>query len=143
MRTFHSSSTQQTIELGKKFALELLPGDIVALQGNLGSGKTHFVIGICEGLGGCVHATSPTFTMINEYEAASVKIVHIDLYRIVKREELIELGIDEYFNNECICLIEWPELMTEMFPKNHIRVMIDYGVGDNERLISIAQTVSA
>lgn len=143
MRTFHTRSTQETIELGKKFASELSGGDVVALHGNLGSGKTHFVIGVCEGLGVGVHATSPTFTMINEYDAAVGKVVHIDLYRVAKRQEVTELGIEEYFNDECVCLIEWPGLIDDILPKNCLHIHLEYGASDTERRIRINEAVHA
>ena len=80
------------------------PGDVVGLIGELGSGKTQFVSGVCEGLGVTVRVTSPTFTLINEYPAPAGNVVHIDLYRIDTGAELAELGIEEYFNDRNICL---------------------------------------
>lgn len=132
-----SASPEETVALGRQFALQLRPGDVVALSGNLGSGKTHFISGICEGLGVHMHATSPTFTLINEYDAPFGKVVHIDLYRINKPAELRELGIEEYFNERCICFIEWPEVMAALLPARRYDVRIEYGGSDNERVIAI------
>jgi tRNA threonylcarbamoyladenosine biosynthesis protein TsaE len=132
-----SASPEETIALGRQFARQLRPGDVVALSGNLGSGKTHFISGVCEGLGAQMHATSPTFTLINEYDAPFGKVVHVDLYRINKSAELRELGIEEYFNERCICLIEWPEVMAELLPVRCFDVRIEYGASDNERLVEI------
>ena len=135
MRT---SSPEETRGVGKEIARLLRPGDIVALTGNLGSGKTQFVGGVCSGLGVQVHATSPTFTMINEYEAPFGKVVHIDLYRINAPSELRELGIEEYFNDRCICLIEWAETIAALLPPARFDVSIGYGASDFERVISIS-----
>lgn len=132
-----SASPEATLAIGRQFAQRLRPGDVVAVRGNLGSGKTHFISGVCEGLGVRMHATSPTFTLINEYDAPFGKVVHMDLYRINKPAELRELGIEEYFNEHCICLIEWPEVMEEMLPSRRFDVRIEYGNGDHERLIAL------
>ena len=85
-----------------------------------------------------VHATSPTFTMINEYEAPFGKVVHIDLYRINAPSELRELGIEEYLNDRCICLIEWAETIAVLLPPARFDVSIGYGASDFERVISIS-----
>ncbi|MEK7670791.1 MAG: tRNA (adenosine(37)-N6)-threonylcarbamoyltransferase complex ATPase subunit type 1 TsaE [Bacteroidota bacterium] len=138
MKTYLTRSPQHTIDLGNVFAARLKPGDIVTLTGNLGSGKTKFVVGVCEGLRVHGHVASPTFTFINEYNAPFGKVVHIDLYRINKRSEIDELGIEEYFNDNCICLIEWPEMIPDMLPPTRFEVKIEYGSNDNEREISIA-----
>jgi tRNA threonylcarbamoyladenosine biosynthesis protein TsaE len=135
-------SPQETFDLGKTFSRQLKPGDVVALIGNLGSGKTHFVAGVCEGLGVQVHATSPTFTLINEYDGIACKVVHIDLYRINKLSELREVGIEEYFDTTCICLIEWAEMISAMLPEKHFTVRLEHGGTDTERLISIDELVA-
>jgi len=134
-----SRSQEETIALGRAFAASLQPGDVVALYGSLGSGKTRFVSGVCEGLGARMHATSPTFTLINEYPAPFGTVVHVDLYRIKSRSELAELGIEEYFSEECICLIEWAEAVTEMLPHRHYEVRLSLGEDDASRLIEIRE----
>ncbi len=143
MRTYHTHSPRETVELGRTFAAQLKPGDCVALSGALGSGKTQFVIGVCEGLQVLGHATSPTFTFINEYKAPWGTVVHIDLYRIETSSELHELGIEEYFNDQCICLIEWPEVIADRLPPRHYAVQLRHGAGENEREISIQEAVPA
>lgn len=143
MNAYHTRSPQDTINLGKSFAAQLQPGDIVTLTGNLGSGKTQFVIGVCQGLRVHAHVASPTFTLINEYDAQFGKVVHIDMYRINKRSEVDELGIEEYFNESCICLIEWPEIISDMLSPKRFDVKIEYGLDDNERHISINEVVAA
>lgn len=143
MNRYVSHSAEETRALGRTFARTLRPGDCVALSGPLGSGKTQFVIGVCEGLGATAHATSPTFTFINEYDAPFGTVVHVDLYRIEKRSELFDLGIEEYFNERCICLIEWPELIVELLPPRHHEVHLRHGATENEREITIRQAVPA
>lgn len=143
MRTYRTRSPRETVEVGRTFAAQLKPGDCVALSGTLGSGKTQFVIGVCEGLQARSHATSPTFTFINEYNAPFGTVVHIDLYRIEKVSELDELGVEEYFNDRCICLIEWPEVIADRLPPRHYAVQFQHGATENEREISIREAVPA
>ncbi len=143
MKKFFSGSASETAALGKAFAQELMPGDVVTLTGNLGSGKTRFVVGMCEGLHAHGHVASPTFTIINEYDAPFGKVVHIDLYRINRRAEIRELGIEEYFTDICICMIEWPELVSDLLPPKRYDIVIDYGEGENDRVISVREVVSA
>ncbi|MBX2991853.1 MAG: tRNA (adenosine(37)-N6)-threonylcarbamoyltransferase complex ATPase subunit type 1 TsaE [Bacteroidetes bacterium] len=143
MKKFLSGSADETAALGKTFAQELRPGDVVTLSGNLGSGKTRFVVGMCEGLHAHGHVASPTFTIINEYEAPFGKVIHIDLYRINRRTEIRELGIEEYFTDRCICMIEWPELVSDLLPSKRFEVVIDFGTGENDRVISVKESVPA
>jgi tRNA threonylcarbamoyladenosine biosynthesis protein TsaE len=137
MKRFVTHAPEETVALGKSFAASLKPGDVVALSGNLGSGKTLFVMGVCDGLGAQGHISSPTFTLINEYPALFGVVVHIDLYRIRTRVELAELGIDEYFNDRTVTLIEWGESMFDLLPAAHYRVKIEAGVLERDREISI------
>ena len=139
MKTLRSQSPEETVEIGRAFGRTLSPGDVVAIVGNLGSGKTHFVRGVCEALGVQGRATSPTFTIINEYPAAFGAVVHIDLYRIDSRAEIAELGIEEYFNQNCICLIEWAEAVQEFLPLHHHLVALSHGSTDEEREIVISE----
>ncbi len=139
MTPIPSHSEDETAALGRTFAASLRPGDVVALFGTLGSGKTRFITGVCEALGARIHATSPTFTLINEYPAPFGSVVHIDLYRIGSRNELAELGIEEYFSDECICLIEWAELVRDILPRRHFEVQLSHGATDSERTIDIRE----
>ncbi len=118
---FISTSQEETIEFGRKFASELCPGDIVIFQGNLGSGKTTLIRGICAGLAVEEVVTSPTFTLINEYHG-TFPVYHFDFYRITSEIELHDLGVEEYFYGEGICLIEWPKVVHELLPKNRIEI---------------------
>lgn len=135
MKSVPSHSTDETIQLGRTFGMTLKPGDIVVLSGELGAGKTKFITGVCESMGVHGHVGSPTFTLINEYPATRCTVVHIDLYRITSERELIELGVEEYFNERYICLIEWGERMREFLPPSRIFVTLAYGKTDTERVI--------
>jgi tRNA threonylcarbamoyladenosine biosynthesis protein TsaE len=132
-----TTSAGETAALGRTLARQLKPGDVVALSGQLGSGKTCFVQGVCEALGVRTHVGSPTFTLINEYPAPFGTVVHIDLYRISSMRELAALGIQEYFTERCICLVEWPELAGPLLPPGHFTVGFRHGGGDTERVITI------
>ncbi len=143
MTTIVTHSRDETIALGSSFASSLKPGDVVALFGRLGSGKTQFVAGVCTGLGVTAHVGSPTFTLINEYPAGDATVVHIDLYRIAGRAELAELGIEEYFRPDAVTLIEWAEPVLDLLPPSHYEVKLEYGDGDLERVISIREHAGA
>ena len=142
MTTVRTHSGDETIALGRSFARSLMPGSVVGLVGNLGSGKTQLVIGVCDGLGVTAHVASPTFTLINEYGAAFGTVAHIDLYRITTRLELAELGIEEYFNDRCICLIEWAERLMDVLPDWAHLVTIAYGAGEKERVFTFEQVAN-
>lgn len=135
-KNFISNSPEDTFQIARNFSYELKPGDIVALKGNLGSGKTIFVKGICEGLEAKENPLSPTFSIINEYYG-KYKIYHFDFYRIKDIEELYDIGYEDYFNDESICLIEWADLFEEVLPENYILVSIEFGETENQRIISI------
>ena len=124
-------------ELGVRLAGELAPGDTVALNGDLGAGKTCLIQGICRGLGVQDWVNSPTFILINEYRGrADVPIYHFDLYRIQAPEELEDLGAEEYFSSAGICLIEWAERAAALLPPQRVEVELAW-VADQVRRITI------
>jgi tRNA threonylcarbamoyladenosine biosynthesis protein TsaE len=101
---------------------------ILAFYGAMGSGKTTIIKAICRTLGAIDIATSPTFTLVNEYKTATGEsIYHIDFYRIKKHEEVFDLGIEEYFSSGTWCLMEWPELIEEFLPEKTIKISIKVG----------------
>jgi tRNA threonylcarbamoyladenosine biosynthesis protein TsaE len=132
-----SHSVEETIEQGKWFASSLRPGDIVALSGTLGTGKTQFAIGICRGLGIEHGVLSPSFTIINEYEGEDFDVAHIDLYRLEGKEEVAMLGLEEYLDSLAVCLIEWPEKDPAILRDDTWRVFFEHGSVENERLITV------
>ncbi|MBM4165373.1 MAG: tRNA (adenosine(37)-N6)-threonylcarbamoyltransferase complex ATPase subunit type 1 TsaE [Ignavibacteria bacterium] len=135
--TFVSRSETDTIDLGKTFARQLRSNDIVALFGNLGSGKTRFVQGICNALNVEHNISSPTFTLINEYKSDKGKIFHFDFYRIHSVDEILQLGFYEYLESDGICIIEWAERTKEFLPAVRYDVYFEFGENENERMICI------
>jgi tRNA threonylcarbamoyladenosine biosynthesis protein TsaE len=139
MTTILSRSPQETVDLGRSFATSLSVGDVVAIFGNLGTGKTLFVKGVCAGLGVHEHVASPTFTIISEHPAPCGKVIHIDLYRVSGHTDLRELGLEEYFGGNNICLIEWAERVLELLPPQYYRVKVSFGKGETDREFLIEQ----
>jgi tRNA threonylcarbamoyladenosine biosynthesis protein TsaE len=133
-----SKSVDDTRRAGAKLAAILKPGDIVALEGDLGAGKTEFVRGSCLALGVAENVVaSPTFTIVNEYEGSSATIFHIDAYRLESESEFYDLGYEDYFLGEAISFIEWPErLPTILADTGVIRLRFEHK-GDGRRTISI------
>lgn len=118
-----SNSEAETESIGALFAKNLPSGSAICLLGDLGTGKTVFARGLAKGLGVTDMITSPTFQIVNSYEykgtdKKNLKFNHFDLYRIENPDELLEIGWDEYFDNESICLIEWPERACGYLPQN-------------------------
>ncbi len=120
---FISHSEAETIAWGEKLSRALKPGDVVAFYGDLGSGKTRTVQGICQGLGCRDQVSSPTFTLINEYNA-TMPVYHFDLYRIESEIEIYDLGYEDYFNGDGVCLIEWAERITSLLPNDCIKIFL-------------------
>ena len=139
MTTLVTRTPEETESAGAEFAAVLKPGDIVALTGPLGSGKTSFVSGACAALGATGHFGSPTFTLINEYPAGTVTIVHADMYRIASRVEMAEIGLAEYFQPPYICFIEWAEHILDLLPSGHYLISFEHCGGATERRITIRQ----
>ena len=137
MKNNLSQSEKETIRLGEKLAKSLKPGDIVCLQGDLGSGKTTFVKGLAKGLKASPKkVNSPTFVLLNIYKA-KWPIYHFDLYRLEKAEEIASTGYDEFFYKDGIAVVEWAEKLGELFPKKHILVQFVHE-GKNKRSITIS-----
>ena len=137
-----SASPDQTHQLGRDLAARLKPGDCVALTGELGSGKTCFVQGVCEGLRVIDAVTSPTFVIVNEYagvaaDGTPLPVYHFDLYRLGSPEELDAIGADDLFYGAGVCLIEWADLGGELIPECAIDVHFDHA-GETMRNLTIA-----
>ena len=120
-----TDNTQETIELGEKFALFMEKGDVFALVGELASGKTTFIKGILKGLNFDKPVTSPTFTLINEYDA-KYPVIHIDCYREDELERWITLGINDYMDEENIVIIEWADKIKSLLPVNTIHIQFSH-----------------
>ncbi|HVI42391.1 MAG TPA: tRNA (adenosine(37)-N6)-threonylcarbamoyltransferase complex ATPase subunit type 1 TsaE [Anaerovoracaceae bacterium] len=126
-----------TREFGIELAKKLKPGDIVALMGDLGTGKTTLTKSIAEGLGIAEMITSPTFTIVQEYSGGRLPLYHFDVYRISDLEEMYELGYEEYFFGRGVCVIEWADQIRELIPENSIIIRIEYGENEDERIYHI------
>jgi tRNA threonylcarbamoyladenosine biosynthesis protein TsaE len=135
-----SRSPEETFRKGNEYAGSLKPGDIVLFTGPLGSGKTQFIKGICSFFGISNQVNSPTFIIVNEYEGHTnskyLKINHFDLYRIKSPDELDDIGVESYFSDDSICLVEWGETAEQKFPGAR-SVVMDYGKGEFERTIRL------
>lgn len=125
MMILESFSEENTFEIGKKLAMNAKAGDIFALSGDLGVGKTVFAKGFAEGLGIEDNISSPTFTFVLVYENGRMPLYHFDMYRIADPEELEEIGYEDYFFGEGVCLVEWPSRVEELLPENTVRVSIE------------------
>jgi len=132
-----SSSTNETIALGQALGKKLKPGSVVALIGDLGSGKTVFTKGIAKGLGvkNARYVNSPTFVIIKEYKG-KLPLYHFDLYRLDRHSSLDDMNCEEYFYGRGVTVIEWADKIRKLLPKNHIEVKFTV-IGDRKRRIEV------
>ena len=128
-----SKSAQETIQIAKKLASFLHGGEIILLNGDLGSGKTVFAKAFAASMGIEENITSPTFTIIKEYEG-EIKLFHMDVYRLNEMKE--DIGITEYFNKKGVCIIEWSDLIEDILPKNRLDIKINI-IDENTRIFKI------
>lgn len=122
---FETMSEEETFELGEKLGQSAKQGQIICLDGNLGVGKTVFTQGFAKGLGIEESVNSPTFTIVQVYDEGYIPLYHFDVYRIGDPEEMYEIGYEEYFFGEGVCLIEWSKLIEELIPEEAVRVIIE------------------
>jgi len=134
--TFISNSPAETEGIGRQFAKELNVGSILALEGELGSGKTQFTKGLVAGLESSAPVTSPTFTIIHEYPGGRLPVYHFDFFRLENRESVAQLGFDDYFFGDGISVIEWADRFPESIP-NQARWILFEIRSENARMISI------
>lgn len=135
--TITSNSPEQTVQAGHRLSVGLRPGDVVALSGDLGAGKTQFAKGVVAGLGADPgQVSSPTFTLAQEYRGGRLSVVHLDLYRLEHEAELLQLGWWDYLESEAVLLVEWADRFPAALPLGTIRVRFEIGAGD-DRVIRI------
>ena len=136
---FSVNSVEQTTQIGVAIGKLLNPGDIICLTGDLGTGKTHITKGIAEGLGIDEYITSPTFTIVNEYDSGRLKLNHFDVYRVSDPDEIYAIGFDDYIFSEAVSIIEWANYIEDILPKDflHIYIEKDLDNGENFRNIKI------
>jgi len=120
-----SFSAEDTFKLGKALGEQAVPGMGYCLNGDLGTGKTVFTQGFAEGLGIKEPVNSPTFTIVQIYEEGRLPFYHFDVYRIGDVEEMDEIGYEDYFYGDGVCLVEWAELIEEIIPKHFLNIAIE------------------
>lgn len=122
---YETNSAQETFELGRRIGQQAKKGQIYTLEGDLGVGKTVLTQGVAAGLKIAEPISSPTFTILQEYQEGRLPFYHFDVYRIGDVEEMEEIGYDDYFFGDGICLIEWANLIQEILPENVISIVIE------------------
>ena len=129
---------EDTKVFGEALAAELRPGDVVALTGDLGMGKTALTKAVAKGLGIIGPVTSPTFTIVREHDGGRLPLYHFDLYRVHDEDELFEIGFEDYIHGKGVCLIEWAELIDEeLLPPGTRFITLEYGSEENERICTL------
>lgn len=132
-----SNSPRETEEIGAALAGKLGPGAVIAFTGDLGAGKTAFTRGLARGLGIEERVTSPTFTIVNEYEGGRLPLFHFDMYRLGSADELFDIGWEDYLARGGVCAVEWSENIDDALEAGTIRVDIRRGESDDQRIITI------
>lgn len=125
MKTVETYSPEETFSFGESIGRTAKPGQVYTLIGDLGVGKTVFTKGVAAGLGITEPVNSPTFTILQVYDEGLIPFYHFDVYRITDVEEMDEIGYDDYFYGQGICLIEWADLIREILPENYTEIIIE------------------
>ena len=133
----YSASEQETEALGRALVERLSPGAVVAFTGDLGAGKTAFVRGMAKGLDIPQRVTSPTFTIVNEYEGGRLPLFHFDLYRLGSSDELFDIGWEDFLRRGGICAVEWSENVADALEPDTVFIDIRRGNGPEDRVITI------
>ena len=134
---FVTNSERETEELGARLAGRLGPGAVIAFTGDLGAGKTAFVSGMARALGVEERVTSPTFTIVNEYEGGRLPLFHFDMYRLSSSDELFDIGWEDYLARGGVCAVEWSENIADALEEGTISVKICRGDSDSRRVIAV------
>lgn len=132
-----TNSPSETEALGESLAGQLEPGTVIAFTGELGAGKTAFVRGLARGLGVQERVTSPTFTIVNEYEGGRLPLFHFDMYRLGSADDLFDIGWEDFLRRGGVCAVEWSETVQEALDADTIYVDIRRGAEDNQRVLTI------
>ncbi len=139
MKEILIKNEKETMEFGLSLAGRLKPGDVVALSGDLGAGKTTLTKAIAKGLGIKSQITSPTFLLLQEYKEGRMPLYHFDVYRLNGADDLFELGFEDYLFGDGVCVIEWADQVEELLPPGTIRIHIVYGNKENERIYQVKE----
>lgn len=132
-KLLHIASEKETERIGEAIGRAAEPGTVVALIGDLGTGKTTLTKSIARGLGVTETVTSPTFNIIREYKSGRIPLYHFDVYRIGDPDEMFELGYEEYFYGDGICVVEWADIIEELLPEDAVIICIERGADEEER----------
>ena len=136
--TFTTHSAAETEALGERLAARLTGGEVIAYTGDLGAGKTAFTRGLARGLGITDRVTSPTFTIVNEYEGGRLPLFHFDMYRLSSSDELYDIGWEDYLARGGVCAVEWSEIVSDALEENElIRVDIKNECGNDDRTLTV------
>ena len=138
---YETEKPEETFELGRRMGLKAVPGAVYCLEGDLGVGKAVFTQGFAQGLGVGGPVNSPTFTILQQYEDGRMPLYHFDVYRIGDVEEMEEIGYEDCFFGEGVCLIEWPSLIREILPEDAVWIRIgkDPNRGFDYRKITVEE----
>ena len=134
---FITNSEEETEALGARLAVKLEPGAVIAFTGDLGAGKTAFTRGLARGLGIPDRVTSPTFTIVNEYEGGRLPLFHFDMYRLGSADELFDIGWEDYLARKGVCAVEWSENVSDALEEGTLSVEICRGEMDGQRIITV------
>lgn len=132
-KKLHIASEKETEKLGEAIGRAAVPGMVIALIGDLGTGKTTLTKSIARGLGVTETVTSPTFNIIREYRSGRIPLFHFDVYRIADPEEMYELGYEEYFYGDGVCVVEWADLIEDLLPEDAVIIRMNRGASEEER----------
>ena len=141
MATFISNSLAETEAIGRQLAEHLVPGCVLALKGELGSGKTLFTQGLVAGLGNDAAVTSPTFTIVHEYQGGRLPVYHFDLFRLENRESAVRLGLEEYFFSDGVSVIEWADRFPDLIPEQARWISFEI-TSERQRVITVSHQAS-
>ncbi len=133
-----SHSEAETEAMGEELGRRVRPGAVIAFTGDLGAGKTAFTRGIARALGISGRVTSPTFTIVNEYEGGRLPLFHFDMYRLGSADELFDIGWEDYLRRGGVCAVEWSEKVEDAL-SGAVRVDIRRGGGEQERIITVEE----
>ena len=136
-KEYTTAGEEQTEALGFRLGQLIQPGAVIAYTGDLGAGKTAFTRGLARGLGIPDRVTSPTFTIVNEYEGGRLPLFHFDMYRLGSSDELFDIGWEDYLARGGVCAVEWSEIIDDPRAGHVIRVDTRRGADANQRLISV------
>jgi tRNA threonylcarbamoyladenosine biosynthesis protein TsaE len=139
----HSSSAEETRDLGARIGRLLFPGDVVLLGGDLGAGKTTFTQGVARSLGVTEPVTSPTFVLLRSYDGLRMRLLHVDVYRLEHLHEIVDLGLPEMLEEGATAVVEWGELAAPVFLPDYLQVRIDFAEGDDDRRTLVLRSIGA